>query len=233
MLPVMAIDNHRNCALADSVFSRQNFIGDCTSFVAAAQFCHLRFGEFCGSAPAILAYLVGYIIGVSAKPEMRRIDTQPVIARMENLHTPRNGAVMQFVTEPMGKLMLFSVAYQSITGSIGTCSPFPTGIRSRFINFLPKANMDGAALIMAFDKPHRLAFDALSCSVSFLGNICAIAATAATETIGNYLRGMMGLHDDLQSLCQAAGRFQRRCGISISSLNYSANRRFSQVVEAV
>lgn len=61
----------------------------------------------------------------------------------------------------------------------------------------------GLTLKMAFDISDWLAFDIPLSVIGLLGKGCLLAATTFAEFNGRVGRGMMGLHKNLQFLCQA------------------------------
>ncbi len=205
VLPTLSINEHRNGSLANSIFSGQHFIGNCTAFVSAPNFDYLRCGQFYRAPASIFAQFVCVVIGNSTYKQMRRIHAARIVAMMANTCAFGNRAIVQFVAEAMNQLYLAFNAHLPVTACVRRFRPYPTTVWRILVNPVPEARASGLAFIVILEKTHRLAFDAVSCSVSFLSDIRAVAATAVAIAVWDFLRGMMGLHDDLQSLCQASG----------------------------
>lgn len=165
---------------------------------------------------AALGHSVRDVFDLRAKVQMRRIYTPRIIAGVHNHRAIGNRPIFQFPSVAMGSDHLVVNSNLPISRGGKAPQPFPTAIRCAFVNFLPKALRDRAVMLMASNESTSRGMNWLS------------AATLAEFNRG-VVRGMIRhVASPSKAIGQAAGRFQRRCGISIPAFHYTANRCFSQ-----
>lgn len=234
--PSSPINHAGDSFTIDTIFKGKSLEGNGFTLIPKAYFCNLaviEFGVFlCASlCLSSLAHHVQTVIGFCAKPEVCGIATSGIVATRTIVKYAQvfwNGAVLQFITVAMHVYILPLNVYASIAKGVGITCPFPAAVGGNLVNIFPKTVFGGASSVMTSNIAVWLTFDPTACFVGERHKLRVFAAAAFAKVCRKFAWSRIAGHDDLQSLCQAAGRFQRRCGASISLFNYSANGRFSQ-----
>ena len=148
MLPTRAANDPLDGAFMDTEFGGQFDrvrIAVARSTVAAANFCHLCFGQLATGyttptgtiggfavASAALANLVLGVFVLSAKPKVRRVDAGGIVAIVTDAHSFGNGAAPELPGVPMSPYRLVSMEFeQTVTGPVVFGGePNPTAVRS-------------------------------------------------------------------------------------------------------
>lgn len=68
------------------------------------------------------------VLALSTSPQMLRVAASPVIARVADVQTRRDGAVRQFVSESVGTVLLPEVSDASVASVLERSGPRPAGI---------------------------------------------------------------------------------------------------------
>ena len=84
-----------------------------------------------------LARRICHVVGLRTEPKMVRIDTDSIIAPVENTETRRNSSVFDYPRDTMCEESLASNLKTSITVTSARC-PDPTFLGGRFPKFVPK-----------------------------------------------------------------------------------------------
>lgn len=204
----------------NSVSSHPIFFGEIdlafTVGKAAAHVKHLLFVELRHAVVCAVLWLVApfglsirIVIDHCAKPEMCRVDAGWIVARVTNKHAVWNWPVMHFVTYARGDLIAAISVDHAIAVAKFAALPFPAIIWAALVNLRPKAHLKGLAdrvwraPLMPIDIANGLAFDLFVLRSGFRSYACFLAASAKAVAIGDAVRGIMGLHKNLQFLCQA------------------------------
>jgi hypothetical protein len=143
---------------------------------------------------AALCNLIRHVVGLGSKKQMGRIHTRSIVALVTDKHPFGDGAMMEFVAHAVRNIILVAMAHMAVTARL--CAlPFPAFVWLSFGNIFPKGFLKGyrkSLVLMTVDEVVLLA------GVTVAGNF--LSATALAQDLG---RGIMGLHKNLQFLCQA------------------------------
>lgn len=189
--------------------------------LSAADFAYLclsQLGVWVRAALSLSAFLhsVGYVSDLRSKTQVRRIYAPPIIAGMHNNKADWDGAVRNFPDISMRTNHFPIDIYLPVSRSGHAPRPVPAAILSVPGDFFPKTFYCGAVMLMpsniaTWRKSARVVAEWLS-------------TTTFAKAYGGVVRGMIHHVDTfLSRFGQAAGRFRRRCGVSISPLHYTTN----------
>lgn len=186
--------------------------------IELARFNNLFFGEFRVRVvrPAQLAFLchfVCHIVCASAQKMMSRIAARGIVAFMASNQAIGNWAMRQFVSDTMRQEGLTATANMdsSIAHAICAALPFPAIIGAKYLHARPESIGDWAETgivpmnVTKWFALHMAAPVFVSCR-----NASLFAATAVAITVGNVVRGIMGLHKNLLILVPSPRTLARR-----------------------
>lgn len=149
---------------------------------------------------------------------MRWVDAGAIVAGVAHEHTFGDGAIMKFIAKPMRVSRGAIDMKHAIARRSAVRLPFPTRIRIALVDGIPESN-DGWRVfaMMPRHKWNRLALNPSAtvrvafCDTGFL------SASALAKTVGNILRGIIGVHGKLPFLCLIRERFQSLPGVFVCS----------------
>lgn len=218
MLPAFAIDNDADNRWANTIFGSK--LSTVAAPVSATYGNHIFGGELglpaCFAMILIAAFLLHHIVNVilrRANKEMGRINTRWIVTRMTDKRIWRNRAVMDFVTDTVRwgiGMLCVACANMAVTVFVAVGRPFPAIIGATLVDLLPKAfgQWRTRESFPFHAMPDKKA--ALTAREFWFGK--GRAASASAEC------GIMGLHKNLQFLCQAQDDSSRRWALSIGLL---------------
>lgn len=236
-IPPSSPINHAGDSFAiDTIFEGERLEGNVFALVSKAYFDNLVFIKFgislCASlCLSSLAYHVQAVIGFCAKPEMRGVTASGIVttgAIVKYAQVFWNGAILQFIAIAMHVYILTLNVYASVAKLITVARPFPTTVFGILVDVLPKTVFGGASSVMSSNIAVRLTLNPSARLVGKRHWLRGLTAATLAEFNRGVVRGMIRHVDTfLSRFGHAAGRFQRRCGASISSFNYSTSECFS------
>lgn len=212
MFPGQAEKQTSHADAANTILSGKGRHTDIAFGKALARFNHLLFGElgngdFGSSGVAILGYFVRHIISICAKKQMGWIHAGRIVASMANMHMVRDWAVRQLPRNAVSRNDLIVKSGLPVTLAICVPLPLPTIVKAADLDLHPEMFRGrwGAtkASVMPVNKPFRFTFHVAAPIFVSCGNGCLLSTTAVAITVGNIVRGIMGLHKNLHFLCQA------------------------------
>ncbi len=229
MLPVCPRNDGRNSSSTDAIFRGKAVLSSKPLGMLSAYFDNLPLGQF-GDVAAPFSVTVSNVFLMRTKKEMRNANASWVIAVVTNFYAERYCSIFHLPSEAMGKNAVAFYIKHAIAGLGSASRPLPAAVRCILVDFQPKSFCGGDAAFIVPTMPPNKA-DRLP---SYLAAVCPglscnasrFAAAALAKVYGGVVRGMI-CHVDtfLSRFGHAAGRFQRRCGASISLLHYSTNGR--------
>ncbi len=219
--PSLTTDNTSDSTRAYPVGSSQ----DCQPFAVGKALANLddlrvrktglgvRFTKHLMGNASAFAVHVNNIVSTRAKKQMRGIHAAAIVAMMADAHVVRDGAIVEYITNTVRSMKRYAVKLGfavAIALDIQSALPFPTIVGAAPVYLLPKADSrrafgdDGRnPNVMTVKKAIRFTFDGAALHARFLGDVGLLSTTAMTVTVGNVVRGIMGMHKNLQFLCQA------------------------------
>ncbi len=217
VLPSNSLSDIGDCRNGNMIFGSKHSMADVALGVFAANFDNLRLGQSRAgmrNSPRLpaLIHLIGYVVGISAKKEMVWINTRSVVAMVQNAHTFWYGAVVQFIAIAM-RLYYFTInANRAVSSALLGGGPLPTIVRAVFVDFCPKTFLGCGVHTVSASKTDWLPPNHLKTLIGVWRDSCVLTAAALAKVCRNLAWGRIKGHDDLQSLCHATGRSQRRGG---------------------
>ena len=216
MTPSSAMHNGLNCKKVHAVlFSHIGLLLALSN--AIAYFNHLVSGEwrFRGvvvRAASAFGIHVCNVVLIRSKPKMRGIDASRSVAVVANAHAVRDGAEVKFPRQAMSHEPLTVRFHRAVTVFDHVAAPQPTLVwRSGRYSF-PKENVQGLCFSglygledMAVKKAHRFALDGAALGARLLGYVGLLSTAAMTVTVGNVVRGIMGMHKKFTFLVPSLG----------------------------
>lgn len=162
MLPDRSPNDARDGALMDAVFLaelllRYGLVGNAPADCVNDLGREFGVADFIAAPHATALCDLGVVRSSSTEPQVTRIDTEPHVARMADVH-PKfcgDGSIREFVGEPMNERLLPVVGDAGVAGLVGFAEPEPAVIVATLVDLLPEALLDG---------------DSLECAVSTLGS---------------------------------------------------------------
>lgn len=222
MLPSLPIDDFVNRLFFNVILACQ-FCPLLTLRMTAANLKNLAFSQFgfglilasrsCRMiGPAFPVHIL-HVFGTCSKPHVIWIRTTAIIACVTSLETVGNRAFMQFITKAMGfNSGLCSVhstpaRHEAVTTSVNSSRPIPTTCLFIFADSAEKiffATLLGCFLFVSIIyERFGLPFHMTKAFVGFWRDWSFLTTTAMAVTVGNIVRGIIGVHKNLQFLCQA------------------------------
>lgn len=252
MLPAFTAHNHTNvisigCELFGDL-SVGNAISRHLSHCANNRFRQYRIGigfaqtSSCHMSP--LAYHIVCVVLMCAKKQVIWVYARGVVAFMANKHAFWNWPVVKLIGKAMHQHIAHGRNVQTgIAEFVSRGLPIPALILIAALNRTPEALFGWQAVLVAWTKQFRLAFDMSPTGIVSRRDLGSFAATTMAKAIGDFwggiVRGMI-VHSkfSLLELAHATGRLQRRggnligCYRSIIAQMYGAEKRVS-VIDAL
>ncbi len=235
MFPLPAMNNVGDSRRRHAIDSGK-FVNGCVALcVALTHFRYLVRCQFCTWSTLALClsafgHFVDHIVGWSANKQMIRIAARRIVALVAYMHTFWDGTMSRFVSCTMTSeawTMLGSNLDSTVTFGRFAALPLPTIIGSKNTDLRPKSF--GKRLcrlmlkLMTWEKTDRLTFDMPKLRNVLGGDSSLLPATAMAVTVGNIVRGIIGVHENLHSLAKPPND-STRCGgnfIGFSSFDYT------------
>lgn len=204
--PILATDDCRDGRVLYSVLFAQFAHVNSALLVALAYFSDLFLGELGDTVRAAarmttLSHFVSNVVIVCAKKEMRRVTTWPIITLVEYMQATRDGAKCVNVSNAvcMKLAEVPGVSVETISVDVLWPLPLPTIIRSTLVHLCPKVSFGKYlfgldAFVMIPHEAHGISLEVSRRAIIVLNNSCFLPATAVAITVGNFVRGIMGLH---------------------------------------
>jgi hypothetical protein len=161
-------------------------------------------------APAIIrsgSTLLGtilHVVHLGSKKQMRRVDAARIIAPMADVQIINDWSVVQFVAKAV-RANIMPTAFRghrecTVAMLRSASRPQPALIWAAFVYLLPKAFFYWANVLgsMPGGKAHWLTPHHVLGGAALFCNACLLSTTALAITVGNILRGMIGVHQNLQ-----------------------------------
>lgn len=131
---------------------------------------------------ATLFHHVGSIVCWSSEEQMRRIDTIPDIAAMQNPETIRNRTIVDFIGNAVRSKRFSAMHDLSIAKWVGAGRPKPALVFVAFVYAFPELLGNFHALTMSTKIALWLSLHMTSLMIRFGGNAGLLAATAHAKT---------------------------------------------------
>jgi len=165
---------------------------------------HVRLSQFrvgIGRTYHRITALLDHVLNIvldRTKKQVRGIAAWRIIAMMANDLIGRDGTMREDIGGPMHADVLTLQLESSIAARISVALPLPTVIRAVLLYSPPKPLFRGRMLalggIVAVDETLWLSFDIAQRGIVIWRNGRKLSTTAMAVTVGNIIRGMMGLH---------------------------------------
>jgi hypothetical protein len=140
-------------------------------------------------------HILGIVMSRSQK-QMFRINTGGIIAAMADKHIFGNRAIVEFIGNAMSiGSWRGTHGNESITFCAKGTSPDPTAIG--LVDFAPKALCERFSKLMTWNIKNRLTYYPSQRGDGLARSVCFSATAAMTITVGNIVRGMIGVHENL------------------------------------
>ena len=153
-------------------------------------------------AIAPLRHAVINVVCLGAKAKMIGTNTVANITQVQDNHTFRDWAVVDFPRQAVNRDGTPAVSWDfdnAITGPGAPSSPQPTTIR--LLNLCPKSLAGRDAQFVPAQVSQRLTLDNSFVAIGALRNGRQLSATAMTVTVWDFVRGIIEGHSDLHSRC--------------------------------
>lgn len=182
-------------------------------------FSNLLFGEFgivslCSNGLSSLGYLVRYVVGICAQKQVAGIATRRIIAFVADVQAFRDWAIRQYPCDTVGGSGLLVKSGVPVALVISATLPFPTIVWAENFYLCPKMFRDGGrateTCMVSMNEAKRFALYLAALVCVSCRNLRLLSATAMAITVGNIIRGIMGLHKNLHFLCHVPGCYQHR-----------------------
>lgn len=175
-----------------------------------------KFDIYAG-APSLLYHVLRVVLRC-AKKKMIRVNATVIVALMKYPKAIWYWAVVHFPGKAMGKFRVSINTKLTIASSCRIAKPQPALISGARICSLPETGAIGMSSEVA--RKIRVIFtDYVSSFRVRAGyDISFLTAAALAIAVWDFLRGIIGVHQNLQFWCQSRGRHQRRSAISIGVL---------------
>ena len=166
--------------------------------------------QFAGSTwrkVSTLCHHIGMVVLQCTKKQMRWIDARRIVTVMADEHTFWNGAMVKLPRETMDKSTLVGPEH-AISLVVRAAIPQPALFFAATFNLLPEAVKSRFPLqsrMVTMDEMNRLPLDPTALRASLLGDGCKVAATTMAITVGNIVRGIMGMHKKFTFLVPSLG----------------------------
>lgn len=206
MFPSLAVDDGINNRMANAVFAGQ-VRPDLARRVPLANLAHLFFGQFgvgviCSDmhtrSGAPFARTVLHIVTPISQPQVRRINTRGIVARVTNICARGYRPIVQFVRKTVCAVKSLPSPERPVSARLLSSLPRPTIIRAALVYLFPEAVGGGA-------RPKMVMVDESALSRRELGYGNGLSTSTFTQ-----LWGIIGVHENLHFSCHVPGRYQRR-----------------------
>ena len=156
---------------------------------------------------ATLAYHIVSVVFGGAQKQVGGIDTRWIVALVEYPQVIRNRAVVENPTEAMRVVPLALKPRATVAGTQLVALPNPALVRRANGYVIPKRFLRGVIDSMAVlgNVPGWFAVDPAAIRPALFSDrgLLAASATAISVSVGPFIRGIMGLHENLHFSCQA------------------------------
>lgn len=205
ILPSLALQQCAHYASADSVFFSQLSLQNTTGAVTLSRLdnlllCKLGLMMARTVLMASLGHLVGRVVGVGSHKQVIGVHTRGIVALVKYMQPIGYGAEMKLVRYAMRQQRVVAFRAKTcsaVSSTIPVALPLPAISWAALVNVLPEFLVGRFVAVMPTDKSNGLPFNMAASLVVALGNICQLPATAMTKAVGNIVRGMIGVHENL------------------------------------